>query len=214
MLFDWDKTLADNWQLIIDAVNHTFEQFGMDKWSNEEANEKISLSARELFPTLFFERSDEALEIFYRFFGENHLRYVKPIEGGRDMLEYLARRKVSLGVVSNKKSDLLKKEIQQLEYQDFFTSVIGAGDAKEDKPSKEPIIMAMNEISKKQNKSYGCEDIIYIGDSHTDIETAKNANCMCLIIDANKKQKTVKENKLLYFSGLRELLTYMKKNML
>ncbi len=123
ILFDWDKTLADNWGLIIEAVNHTFSYFGMPTWSSEEAEEKISLSARELFPTLFFDNTEKALEVFYDFFETNHLEYVKPTVGSQELLDFCFVNNFVMGVVSNKKSNLLKKEITKLGYDDVYIEI-------------------------------------------------------------------------------------------
>ena len=73
VLFDWDNTLADNWGLIIKSLNSTFEKFGHEIWSEEEADLKINKSARDLFPEIFPENSAEAIKHFYDFFEKNHI---------------------------------------------------------------------------------------------------------------------------------------------
>ena len=214
ILFDWDKTLADNWGLIIEAVNHTFSYFGMPTWSSEEAEEKISLSARELFPTLFFDNTEKALEVFYDFFETNHLEYVKPTVGSQELLDFCFVNNFVMGVVSNKKSNLLKKEITRLGYERYFDVIVGAGDAVADKPSAEPIKFALQKISMMRGVTVNCEDVLYIGDSKTDQQTSKNFGCVCYIVGEDNKADETLYEKTVYFSSLSKIITYMKKNML
>ena len=214
ILSAWDKTLADNWGLIIEAVNHTFSYFGMPTWSSEEAEEKISLSARELFPTLFFDNTEKALEVFYDFFETNHLEYVKPTVGSQELLDFCFVNNFVMGVVSNKKSNLLKKEITKLGYERYFDVIVGAGDATEDKPSAEPIKLALRKISKRQDITFNCDDILYIGDSKTDQETAKNFGCVCYIVGEDNKEGKALYEETVCFRSLSKIITHMKKNML
>ena len=37
LLFDWDNTLVDNWDVITDAMNAVYDAFGMPRWTIEEA---------------------------------------------------------------------------------------------------------------------------------------------------------------------------------
>lgn len=211
ILFDWDKTLADNWLLIIDSLNHTFEHYRMPQWTVEEANQRISLSAREMFPSLFHERTEEALSVFYSFFEKNHLKYIKEIPPAKDLISYLCEQGYLLGVVSNKKKDLLSREIKHLNLTNFFSVVIGAGDATQDKPSPEPIKLAINEINKKHNKTYGCIDILYVGDSDVDIKTAENIGCPIFFINNSKNIDFTDKKNTFKFNNLKDLFFYIKK---
>lgn len=213
ILFDWDNTLADNWQLVIDALNHARERFGHERWSNEEADRKISLSARELFPQIFGADHEAAQKAFYDYFETNHLKVLKPMPDVVSLLEGLKSRDVPLGLISNKRGDLLRKEVAHLGLDAYFQTIIGAGDAKKDKPHAEVVSHAISEIGLELNTQKNI--IWYVGDSQTDIDTAKNSKMQPIIIlgaratieEINKK----KMEKILFFNGLTEFYSYSCK---
>ena len=66
ILFDWDGTLADNFDVIKNGINHVFSHFNMPLWSDEEAKRNIRLTARDLYGSLFNDPKDvkTALEIY------------------------------------------------------------------------------------------------------------------------------------------------------
>ena len=50
LLFDWDNTLVDNWDVITDAMNAVYDAFGMPRWTIDEAKARIRSSMRDSLP--------------------------------------------------------------------------------------------------------------------------------------------------------------------
>src|SRR5215470_9527926 len=46
LLFDWDNTLVDNWDIITEAMNAVYDAFGMARWTVAEAKARIRESMR------------------------------------------------------------------------------------------------------------------------------------------------------------------------
>lgn len=179
ILFDWDKTLVDNWDVIVTALNAAFSAMDKPTMTADEAALKIRKSARETFPEIFGDRSDEALEIFYDSFASNHCNALKPLNGVHDMLSALSRMGMKTGVVSNKSADYLRKEISHLGWDDFFDAVVGAGEAASDKPDPAPIMLALERGSMGQ----GGRDVWYVGDNEMDMICAHNAGLFPVLIN-------------------------------
>ena len=135
ILFDWDNTLIDSWPTILDALNTTFEAFDMAPWTMIEARERVRHSMRDSFPKLFHDRWEEAGEVFYQRYADSHVKKLRPLAGAEKMLEFLTDAGIYLGVVSNKKGDFLRHEAKHLGWDRFFGALVGALDAKKDKPS-------------------------------------------------------------------------------
>lgn len=177
ILFDWDSTLVDNWGSINLALNKTLEFMGKEPWTEEITRTRIGYSARDTFPTVFGDRADEAKEYFYARFTEVHLDGLQPMPGAEEMLQNMQAAGLYLAVVSNKTGRFLRKEAAHFGWERYFGKIIGATDAKRDKPARDPIDMALN------GSGYTAgPNIWYVGDTALDMACARNANCRSVLI--------------------------------
>lgn len=183
ILFDWDNTLCDTWHVIVNSVNACLVHFGQNPWSPEEATIKISKSARELFPELFGrDKTQEALNFFYHTFEATHLDHIFIYDHVVALLSLLKNKGVTCGVVSNKRHDLLLKEIEHTNLNGFFDICVGAGIAQKDKPAPDPLLYALDKL----NKTSSTDTCWYVGDSKTDILASHHAKMPCIIIETEK----------------------------
>lgn len=180
ILFDWDDTLVGSQALIDKALKNTLLQFGIKGWSDEQIKKMAAGSAREYFPEIFQDRTNSAIEFYrnqYRILSINGLQQ---LEGALTTLNLLLAHKFKpfIAVVSNKQGVLLRHEIDKLGWQNYFNSIVGAGDAIEDKPSIEPLKLAL----KNSGIDPTCDHVWFIGDSHFDMQAAHNFNCYSILI--------------------------------
>jgi phosphoglycolate phosphatase-like HAD superfamily hydrolase len=77
-----------------------------------------------------------------------------------------------MGVVSNKKSAILNDEINFIGWQSYFDTIIGSGDAPADKPSPEPLNLALKRMALVPSLT-----IWFIGDSPVDWACAQQSGC-------------------------------------
>ncbi|MDJ0950501.1 MAG: HAD family hydrolase [Alphaproteobacteria bacterium] len=178
LLFDWDNTLVDNWEVIREATNATLEAFGMATWSLAETRRYVARSARDGFPKLFGARWQEAEALFYERFAEKHLTGLTPIADAEDMLRTACGQGLWLAVVSNKRGDLLRAEAAHLGWQGLFRQVIGATDAAEDKPGVAPVDLALAGSGIVRGPG-----VWFVGDGAVDMECARNAGCTAVLFD-------------------------------
>ena len=108
-IFDWDSTLVDNWKSIAKALNETLIEMGKDPWTESEIRQNSKRSAREAFPDIFGNDWKTALSFFYEAFEKNHLIGITPLPGAKDLLEFLRKRKIYSGIISNKNGSFLRK---------------------------------------------------------------------------------------------------------
>ena len=183
ILFDWDNTLVDSWQIIHAALAETFLAMGKKPWSLEETQKRVQKSLRDSFPSLFGEKWHDAADVFYKAFEKRHIQNLKPMPHAHEMLIRASQLVDVLGVISNKTGKYLRQEVKHLEWDKHFIDVIGAGDADYDKPNAAPINLFM-----QKNAIAGKSVIWYVGDSDIDIETAKNSGCIPILINKEKKR--------------------------
>lgn len=182
IIFDWDGTLVDTCGLILDAHNHVRTYMGHETWTMDDFLGRASKSAREYYPEVYGERSDEAQRVLYEYVAEHHLNYLKLMDHAEELLIALKNRNIPLGIVSNKRHDFLLKEVSVTKLESYFDVVIGAGYTDEDKPSPEPLLFALSKIDVNLKPS----EILYVGDTETDLMCAQNTKCPVAFVQTDK----------------------------
>lgn len=177
VLFDWDNTLVDTWKTIFYAINDTLLAFGLEPWTEEVAVSNIQRSGREAFPKLFGDRAKEAQRFFYKLVEEDHLQGLNPMPEAHDLLEVLAKMGIPIGIVSNKNSLFLRKEVTHLGWGGYFGVLVGAGDASRDKPAADPILLALQKLNIPASSQ-----VWMVGDAPVDWECAIAAGCQPIAI--------------------------------
>lgn len=175
LLYDWDNTLVDAWAGVAAALNAAFSAFGMPHWTPEQTKSRVRTSLRDSFPDMFGAKWTWARDLFYASLAEQHLDHVRPMPGAEQVLS--AGAPWPQGVVSNKTGRFLRAEVTHLAWDPHFRAIVGAGDARADKPSPEPILMALERIGAAADRS-----VWYIGDTATDMHAARAAGVTAILI--------------------------------
>jgi phosphoglycolate phosphatase len=168
VLFDWDNTLVDTWPIIHKALHETFTHYGMTPWTLEETKNSVARSMREAFPDLFGAQWEEAGLFYQQSYRKYHIEWLKPLPGALETIRLLKKVPPYMGVVSNKKGDNLREEVDHLEWKNYFRVIVGAQDAEADKPHPAPVCMALEDSGIELDK-----DVWFIGDSVVDLECAE-----------------------------------------
>ncbi len=207
ILFDWDNTLVDSWPGIHFALAATFRAMGQEPWSLGETKNRVRASLRDSFPKLFGTRWEEAGRIFYQHYEEGHLRSLTPCAGAAETLGGIADLGIYLAVISNKRGDLLRAEAGKLGWTPYFGALIGAQDAPSDKPSIEPVHLALQ----PSNLVSGL-DVWYVGDTEMDMRFAADAGCLPVLLRAQPPARAEFEPQppACYFSHGLELLDFVQ----
>jgi phosphoglycolate phosphatase len=177
VLFDWDNTLVDNWLTIQAALNAAQADAGTPLFSLEETKINGRHSARETFPRLFGDRWERALDIFYAQFSTQHLVGLRIMPGVGALLDVLGAARVPLAIISNKKGDLLRREVAHLGWSERFLSVIGGQDAPFDKPHPAPVHLALEGTGIAANPA-----VWVVGDTDIDIRAGLAAGCTAILV--------------------------------
>lgn len=177
VLFDWDNTLVDTWPVIHEAMSATLAAMGHAPWTLAETHMNVRRSMREAFPEMFGDRWEEARQVFYGRFDEIHLERLVACPDAEALLSELSGRGVFLGVVSNKMGKNLRLEVGHLGWGRYFSGLVGATDAPRDKPAVDPVDLALSAGPHRRGPN-----IWFVGDTAIDIECARNAGCVGVLI--------------------------------
>ena len=202
ILFDNDGTLLDTRFLIDRSFIHTFEKFRPElKLTDEDLDSFFGPTLYQTF-SRYGENEEEIQEMiqYYREFNEpNHDNLAKPFPGAKEVLKALHKKGYKLGVVSSKKNKLLEHGLEHFELSQYLDIIIGSDDVSNHKPAPDGILLAKEKLNGK--------NILYVGDTKSDIDTAKNANVKSCGVLYIKHPEIMLEAKPDYvISNLNELL--------
>ncbi len=179
VIFDWDGTLVDSTSVILGAHNHVRDHMGLEPWTLDDIFGCSSKSARETYPEIYGERSDDALSVLYNYTDNFDLSLLSVFESSHQVLKFIYNNNLPMAVVSNKRHDPLQREVTHFGWEEFFPVAIGAGRAERDKPHAAPLLMAINELEVDLHPS----EILYVGDTETDLLCAQNAGCQSALVE-------------------------------
>jgi phosphoglycolate phosphatase len=174
VLFDWDNTLVDSWGKLHKSINHTFSAFGLPEWSLDETKEKMHLSLKDCFPSMFGNDWLKAKDLYYDSYKVRFADIkVQCLDNTENTLKILKENNIPIGLVSNKNGNILRTEVTALNWDNYFEAVVGSTDALRDKPHPEPALLALSKISTKVEPG----DVWFVGDTIVDVECALNSGC-------------------------------------
>lgn len=181
IIFDWDGTLVDSTDWVLSAHNYVRQYMKQPLWTKDDIFGCSSLSTRELYPQIYGEKAEEAMGLLFDYTDKHNFESARPYDGSHSLLEKLDEMDIPTAVVSNKRHEPLNDVIDHMNWRKFFKSAIGAGGAERDKPSPIPFLKAINGI----NYMLQPADVIYVGDTETDLLCAKNAGCDVVFIQSD-----------------------------
>lgn len=176
IIFDWDNTLVNTWPIIHAALETTFIAMGQKPWTLQQTQQRVRKSMRDSFPEVFGESWHQAGEIYQRQYRAIHLDKLEALPQAEEMLKRVRELKLFCAVVSNKKGDNLRKEIEKIGWGGYFDAIVGSDDAARDKPHTDPVHLAFEKSHIKPSSS-----VWFVGDSEIDLECALNCGCTAIL---------------------------------
>lgn len=179
VMFDLDGTLLDTIDDIQNAINITMREYGFPEHSRDEVRSFINDGAFMLIKRAIpeSEREDEnAKKILLRYleiYDEHVNEKTHPYEGCKELVARLKKEGFRLAVVSNKPDRHVRLLSEFFFGKDTFEYVSGSGLGMPSKPDRECVDRAVRQMK------IDIRDMLYVGDSHVDSETAHNAGVPC-----------------------------------
>ncbi len=178
LIFDFDYTLGDSTQGIVLSANDALEQLQYDKMSTEEIRQTIGLSLTETFKKLTASEDKEKAEAFANFFKkkadevmvENTVLY----EGVMEKLQQWKEQGYQTAIVTTKFHYRIDQILSKFQANHLIDRIIGAEDVKVEKPSPEGLLEVIRRLGLEK------EEVLYVGDSFVDAQTAQNAG-VCFV---------------------------------
>ena len=178
IFWDWDGTLVDSIDFLHGAHNHVRGIFDHPPFTREEFSQYFGQPREKLYREIYgADKIEEAKKHFETYVFANH-HQIKAIDGAKNVLQILHNANVPMGVVTNKKGELVKREITNHGWDNYFAITIGAGEAEADKPSPAPLLLAIEQ----SGLDISPQDVWYIGDTDNDLGCAETAGAQSIFI--------------------------------
>lgn len=185
VVFDLDGTLLDTAPDLLRALNRVLADEGLSVLQRADVAGLFGHGARALIGEGFRRgerlldgaRMPELVERFISFYASGIAVDTQPYPGLVDALAELSRRGFGLAVCTNKREDLAHAVLDGTGLSSLFASVIGGDSLPEQKPHPRPLLEAIARADGSPDAA------VMVGDSTTDIATARAAGVPVIAVD-------------------------------
>ncbi len=181
-IFDLDGTLIQTMDSLMKTGNLTLNQFGFPAIGLEKYKKFVGYGAKNLVKSLLIDSGDHeaallerAYPIYMELFAEYCTYQIKPYENIEKLLQKMQEYGIKLAVLTNKPHQMAEEVMANCFPQDTFVTIQGQSDAFPVKPDPAAALY----VAKKM----GAEDlreVIFMGDSDADMQTARNAGMVAV----------------------------------
>lgn len=192
VIFDLDGTLVDSVDDLCNSVNATRAYMGLpplphDLVASYVGNGAPVLIRRAMGPEASEEQVQEALAFFLSYYREHMLDHTRPYPGVVETLEQLRGQGVKMAVLTNKPQRFSRDLCAGLGLAPYFFQIYGGNSFEQKKPDPIGIRTLMQEAGAKPAETW------MVGDSATDVLTARNAGVRSVGVTYGISPQTLKE---------------------
>jgi phosphoglycolate phosphatase len=185
LIFDLDGTLVDTAPDLLGATNAVLDAEGRAAIDPASLRHMVGFGARSLITQAMAATGapveDAEMErlvgIFIAHYRDHIADFSQPFPGVEDTLKALKAGGARLGVLTNKPFELTGPLLAKLDLSDYFTAVYGAGSRAYTKPDPRIFHDVVADLFAE-----GGGSAVMIGDSVTDLYTARAAGVPCILM--------------------------------
>lgn len=193
IIFDLDGTLLDTIEDLADSCNEVLEELGLPTHETEDYMLKVGSGAKKLITRALPKESikemniNKAFKLFKTVYKKNNGKKTKPYPGIQELLNRLSATDLKLAVLSNKPDVNTADCINEYFPDVRFDIIRGAIDDIPLKPSPDSTLDIIRKFGLTE------EEVLFIGDSNIDIETAQNAGITPIAVEWGFRKREVLE---------------------
>jgi phosphoglycolate phosphatase len=180
IIFDLDGTLVDTLDDLTEAMNQSLTHCGQPVRTREECRDMIGRGLPEFAKSALPPEAGHLKDMLLRKMREVYLGIcldrTKPYDGIREVLSACQKQGVRLAVLSNKAHDLTVRISEHYFGKGTFCQILGQKENIKPKPDSEPVYLLLEKMELKP------ADVLYVGDSEVDVQTAQNAGVDCIAV--------------------------------
>lgn len=192
IIFDLDGTLLNTLDDLRDSLNDILVSKGYPERSIEEVKQFVGNGVKNLVTRALPDTCEEAevLQILHEFkehYKSNMQNKTRPYHGIMELLLDLNRFNYKIAIVSNK-FDAAVKDLVRTYFGNMIPVAIGESADVKRKPAPDSIFEAVRLLGAQLSST------VLVGDSETDVRTAKNAGIPCIGVTWGFRSREVLRN--------------------
>jgi phosphoglycolate phosphatase len=184
LIFDLDGTLVDTAGDVAAVLNGVLAEERVLRFSGEEVERLMGGGIRALIEKALRARDREGsqatVDRLYRRFLSIHsghpLRSTQPFPHTTEVLTELARRRISIGVCTNKAEAPARLILEKTGLAAHVSALVGGDAGYGLKPDPRPLQACAEKLGLRS------ADIVYVGDHVVDVATARAANVPVIVV--------------------------------
>lgn len=173
VLFDLDGTLVNTLEDLTVSMNYALRRLGLPERPTDACRQMIGNGveafARRALGPHHVERQTQLIEIMMPYYRAHCMDHSRVYEGVSEVLNELHRRRLRLGVVTNKEHPHAEQVVGHYFPNGVFDAIVGVGPATPVKPDPTGTLRVLG------NLGIDVDQAVFVGDSEIDKETVSNA---------------------------------------
>ena len=174
ILFDFDGTLADTAQGIVETLRESFVRLGRHVPTEEEMVATIGRPLWKAFQTLgnmTEKEAHKAVEVYAGLFMQYEIPNIRMFPGVTAMLEQFAERGIRMAIVTSRDRHSLDLILQNNGIDKYFETEVTVDDHLTPKPAPDMVLALLERMDIEATET------LVVGDTTFDIEMGNRAGC-------------------------------------
>ena len=177
-MFDLDGTLVDSFETIVQAFNHTMDEFGLPRLPSECIRRSVGISLRQIMSEHVAPGEvDRAVRIYRARQMQILFEGTRLMPGARRTLARLREDGYQLGVLTNKPGWMARTILQHYGLDGLFGVILGIDEVNRPKPEADGIVAVARGLG------VSLPTVVYVGDSPVDVQAAARAQVPAIIVE-------------------------------
>ena len=177
VLFDFDGTIMNTNDIIIQSWQHTFRTIEGKERPLEEITpsfgEPLSVTMKKFFPK---RDTDEMVGTYRDYQRSVYAESVHMFPGIADVISTLKANDYLVAIVTSRLWESTTQGLYKFDIAHMFDAVVSAEDTTVHKPDPAPCLICLDKLGVKP------EEAIFVGDSKFDVLCAKNAGVQSVLV--------------------------------
>lgn len=186
--FDFDYTLGDATDAILAGFTHALTTMGWPAPEREAVRRTVGYMIEDAYTMLTGDADpahrEQMRPLFVEVAHPMQVEHTPLFPGAMELLTHLREQGIRLGIVSSKRTQVLREVLEHNGALDFFDVIIGSDVVKRHKPDPEGLRLAMEQLGISPGQ------VLYCGDTLIDARTAQRAGVdFCAVLNGTTTEQ-------------------------
>ena len=177
ILFDFDGTLINTNDVIVEAWQYTYKHYGFDEVPIEHITkcfgEPLLITMAREFPDV---APQESASVYRQRQVDMAEELVNVFDDIPKLLAELRKAGYKIGIVTSRTRESTLRYLKQFDIEEYFDGIVTCDDTDKHKPNPEPVLMGLKKLNAEPDSA------LMIGDSSFDMKSANNAGVKTVLV--------------------------------